>query len=131
MQTLPIDSQITFLYVRDLQRSTRFYQDILGFSLVLDQGSCRIYRVIGNCAFLGICEGDSADISQNSLIFTLVTADVDGWYQRVTSRGWSCEHAPRVNERYQIYHFFVRDPDGYLLEIQRFVTPDWLDGRMT
>jgi len=125
MQTLPIDAQITFLYVRDLGRSGQFYQDILGFPLVLDQGSCRIYRVTGGSAFLGICERETGATSQDGLIFTLVTADVDGWYKRITSRGWTCEHAPRANERYGIYHFFVRDPDGYLLEIQRFTTPDW------
>lgn len=125
MQNLPIDSQITFVYVRDLERAARFYQDILGFSLVLDQGSCRIYRVAGDRAFLGICEGETAAASRDGLIFTLVTADVDGWYQRITSRGWTCEQAPGINERFQIYHFFVRDPDGYLLEIQRFQTPDW------
>lgn len=125
MQTLPVDSQITFLYVRDLGRSGRFYQDILGLALVLDQGSCRIYRVKGGSAFLGICERETPDANRDNLIFTLVTEDVDGWYQRITSRGWTCEHAPRLNEQYRIYHFFVRDPDGYLLEIQRFLTPDW------
>lgn len=125
MQTLPVDAQITFLYVRDLGRSERFYQDILGFPLVLDQGSCRIYRVTGDAAFLGICERETGETSRDNLIFTLVTADVDGWYKRITSRGWTCEHAPRANEQYQIYHFFVRDPDGYLLEIQRFASPDW------
>lgn len=125
MQTLPIDAQITFLYVRDLQRSGRFYHDILGLPLVLDQGSCRIYRVTGDSAFLGICLGETSETSRDGLIFTVVASDVDGWYQRVTSRGWTCEHAPRVNERFGIYHFFVRDPDGYLVEIQRFTTPDW------
>ena len=125
MPTLPIDSQITFLYVRDIQRSARFYQDILGLSLVLDQGNCRIYRILEDCAFLGICESEAVAADPDSLIFTMVTSDVDGWYERIRSRGWTCEHAPRANDRFHIYHFFVRDPDGYLLEIQRFTTPDW------
>ena len=125
MQTLPIDSQITFLYVSDLQSSAEFYEEILGFSLVLDQGSCRIYRVLGDSAFLGICQRETGETSPVGLIFTLVTADVDGWYQRITSNCWTCEHAPRINERFQVYHFFVRDPDGYLLEIQRFGSKDW------
>ena len=24
-----------------------------------------------------------------------------------------------------IYHFFLRDPDGYLIEVQRFLDPAW------
>jgi catechol 2,3-dioxygenase-like lactoylglutathione lyase family enzyme len=32
---------------------------------------------------------------------------------------------PTYNERYQIYHLFARDPNGYLVEIQRFEDPRW------
>ena len=32
---------------------------------------------------------------------------------------------PRYNEVYDIYHFFVRDPAGYRIEIQRFPQADW------
>ena len=47
MNSLPIDSQITFVYSRDLARSSRFYEEVLGFPLAVDQGGCRIYRVLG------------------------------------------------------------------------------------
>ena len=125
MKTLSIDSQITFLYTDDLERSARFFEDVLGLELALDQGSCRIYQVTGAVAYLGICHGTNAPADPAGIILTLVTQDVDGWYERITSRGWVCEHSPRRNENYDIYHFFLRDPSGYCIEIQRFASVNW------
>ena len=127
MSELTIDAQITFVYTSNLESSARFYEDALGFELAVDQGSCRIYRVLGRQAYLGICQGDAAP-APSGLIYTLVTDDVDGWHERITARGWDCEHAPRHNPTYRIYHFFVRDPAGYRIEIQRFDREDWDGG---
>jgi len=30
---------------------------------------------------------------------------------------------PRLNEKYQIYHFYLKDPDGHIIEVQRFEEP--------
>ena len=125
MTDLTVDAQITFLYVADLRRSAEFYENILGLSLATDQGSCRIYRVSGGEGYLGICEREPTASSGDTLIFTIVTDEVDSWYRHITSRGWTCENAPSVNRLYNIYHFFLRDPDGYKLEIQRFLDDDW------
>lgn len=122
--SLPIDSQITFLYTEDLARSAPFYEDVLGLPLALDQGSCRIYRITGGTAYIGLCQR-AEPRTKDGLIFTIVSQDVDGWYERITSKGVTCEAAPRLNETYNIYHFFVRDPNGYLIEIQRFPTMEW------
>ncbi len=121
----PIDEQITFLYTRDMSKSAPFYEDVLGLELVLDQGGCRIYHVAGQKAYVGICERDFAPEKPEGLIFTIVTQDVDGWYERLTAKGVQCENAPKVTEEYGIYHFFFRDPNGYLFEIQRFLDPNW------
>ena len=127
MINLPIDAQITFLYTRDLARSAAFYENAPrdGFELAVDQGSCRVYRVAGRQAYLGICQSDDTPEDASGLIFTLVTGDVDAWYERVVARGWDCEHAPRHNAKYGIYHFFLRDPSGYRIEIQRFADEHW------
>lgn len=124
MTVPPVNAQITFLYTRDLARSARFYERILGCSLALDQGSCRIYRLAGG-AYIGICQRDDAPENNSGLILTLVTTDVDAWYERIVASGWPCEHAPRYNAEYKIYHFFLRDPSGYRIEIQRFDSENW------
>jgi catechol 2,3-dioxygenase-like lactoylglutathione lyase family enzyme len=46
---------------------------------------------------------------------------VDGWYEHLSARGVAFEKPPQINPQYRIYHCFLRDPDGYLIEIQRFL----------
>jgi catechol 2,3-dioxygenase-like lactoylglutathione lyase family enzyme len=122
----PIDQQVTFLYTRDLASTARFYEQTLGLSLALDQGSCRIYRTGGD-SFLGFCQRDEAPERPAGIIITLATsrAGVDAWYHRLQEQGCVAEHPPQLNPIYNIYHFFVRDPNGYLLEIQAFLDPRW------
>lgn len=121
----PIHQQITFLYCKDLSRSAQFYEAVMGFQLWLDQVSCRIYTVTKG-GYLGICQssetskGGLSDEIPSNVIFTLVSDEVDGWYEYLTTKGVHFEKAPEHNPRYGIYHCFLRDPDGYLIEIQRF-----------
>lgn len=120
---MDFDQQITFLPVRDLEQASVFYGGVLGLALVLDQGDCRIYRVSAS-AFVGLCERTSKG-DMTGLMVTLVTADVDGWHERLTAAGVPCDRPPQNNEKYQLYQAFYRDPDGYLVEIQRFLDPAW------
>ncbi|MCC5600148.1 VOC family protein [Nostoc favosum] len=125
-----IDQQITFFYTHNLNASTEFYEQKLGLELWLDQGTCRIYTVSGS-GYLGFCQ--TSEIStppadkQSSVIFTLVTQQVDEWFEYLKDRGVEFEKLPSLNEKYNIYHCFLRDPSGYLIEIQRFETTNKKD----
>lgn len=119
------DQQITFLYTGDLAETAVFYQQVLGLPLVLDQGNCHIYRTARN-AFLGFCDHLSDDGQRLSgVILTLVTDDVNAWYEQLRVKGVVFTKPPELNPRFNIYHCFFRDPNGYLLEIQRFEDTDW------
>ncbi len=104
---------------------------MLGLPLVLDQGVCRIYHVAGD-AFVGFCTratvlADDAHAPQ-SVILTFVTDAVEVvymWAQRLIDAGVTLEKTPQLNPTYNIYHCFVRDPNGYLIEIQHFLDPAW------
>ncbi len=120
----PIDQQVTFLYVRNLEQSANFYAETLGLEQVLDQGGCRIFRVAGE-AFLGICGHPEHKTAPKGFAFTFVTPQVDAWHDRLAAKGVTIEAPPEENERFRIYNFFARDPDGYLLEFQRFLDPAW------
>ena len=122
----PFEQQVTFLYTADLQATAGFYENTLGLPRVLDQGGCRIYSVAAN-AFVGFCSHSSAGEgeSRSGVVLTFVTDDVDQWYERLYEQGVAFEKPPALNPTYNIYHCFLRDPNGYLLEIQRFLDPAW------
>jgi catechol 2,3-dioxygenase-like lactoylglutathione lyase family enzyme len=119
-----ITQQITFLHTADLQKTAEFYENILGLPLVLDQGVCRIYQTGGD-AYLGFCQHLEAPPQPKGIIITLVAPDVDAWYAYLKAQGVGFENPPRHNPRYNIYHCFLYDPNGYLLEIQCFEDPAW------
>lgn len=129
---LRFDQQVTFLYTRDLTASAHFYAEVLGLPLALDQGTCRIYAV-GRGAFLGLCTRTDTRTDTptdtparpDGVIITLVSDQVDAWYAALTARGVVFEKPPTYNAAYNIYHCFLRDPNGYLLEIQQFRDPSW------
>jgi len=52
-----------------------------------------------------------------------VTDDVDDWCRHLTNEGAEIVKAPADNPPYRIYNAFVRDPNGYIIEIQRFWEP--------
>ncbi len=119
------DQHVTFLYASDLSVSAKFYSEKLGLELVLDQGPCQIFRIAGE-AFLGICQcSEARPASPKGVIVTFVSQDVDGWYERLRAKGVTTDGPPKLNPRYNIYHLFLKDPDGYTLEIQTFKDPAW------
>lgn len=120
----PIDQQVIFLYSQNLSLSASFYEEILGLPLVLDQGTCRIYQTCST-GFIGLCENPEVAINPSGVILTLVTPEVNAWYETLLQRGVSIEKPPIYNPKYNIEHFFVRDPNGYLIEIQKFLDPAW------
>jgi catechol 2,3-dioxygenase-like lactoylglutathione lyase family enzyme len=117
------ETVLSFYGVRDLAATRDFYERDLGLRLARDQGSCLIFAA--GSAFIGFCGRDEGFEIDGSLapILTLVSEAVDAHYARLRSLGVETEAPPRHNERYGIYHFFARDPDGYRVEIQRFDDP--------
>ncbi len=120
------DAAITFCFVPDLEQAAGFYGEVLGLPLVLDQGTCRIFRIAGG-GYLGVCERDVPPQTESVLI-TLVTDDVDGVHERLVAAGTPVDQPPRDNPTYGIYHAYYRDPAGYRVEVQRFHDPAWNAG---
>jgi len=119
----PPSQLVTFIYISNLDASSRFYRDILGLKLALDQGSCRIYSVTQS-AFIGLCTGKQIQ-DRSGVILTLVSDDLQHWAEHLNQHGVAIEKPPTYNEKYNITHLFCRDPDGYLIEIQTFHDPAW------
>lgn len=114
------DGLIMFLGTSDLEASHRFYSDLLGLPLVRDQGVCRIYEVCPG-AFVGFCRHHPVCSPDESPIVTLLIEDVDGVCRQLRESGVEITSGPELNPRFNIYHFFCRDPMGYRVEVQKFL----------
>ncbi|MFO7952124.1 MAG: VOC family protein [Bacillota bacterium] len=117
---MSFNGSIIFLGASDLERTDNFYREILGFELYKDQGLCRIYQVPGG-GMIGFCTHQEVFSRGESPIITFLTSDVDGWYKKLIQEGFKMKNKPKTNPRFNIYHFFLSDPDGYTVEIQRFL----------
>ena len=120
-----IVQQVTFLQTPNLAQTAVFYEEILGLPLILDQGICRIYAVADG-AFIGFCQHLEAPASDKGVILTFVSAEVDAWHQYLVTHNIPIEKPPTLNETFNIYHCFARDPAGYLIEFANAISPKWL-----
>jgi catechol 2,3-dioxygenase-like lactoylglutathione lyase family enzyme len=118
------DALVLFIYVADLDHASAFYGETLELPLVLEQAHCRIYQV-STAGFVGVCQSGDRPTTPQGVIVTLVRDDVDEFCERLVAKGIALEQSPAHNDRFAIYHAFLRDPDGYLIEIQRFDDAEW------
>jgi catechol 2,3-dioxygenase-like lactoylglutathione lyase family enzyme len=120
-ETSRYDAFIPFYPVHDLAATRDFYQRELGLEIERDEARCLIFRAADG--YLGFCLSEDALPSHEGLTLSLVAPDVAAVDQRLRRLGVEIELAPRRNEHYRIYHFFARDPDGYRVEVRRFIEP--------
>ena len=111
---------IIFLGTENLEETNDFYTKVLELDLYKDQKTCMIYT-INEKASIGFCTHIKKTLDVKSPIITFIVEDVDGFYKRLKDKGVKIEEEPKVNEKFNIYHFFLKDNNGYTLEIQKFL----------
>ncbi|MFO7941266.1 MAG: VOC family protein [Bacillota bacterium] len=120
---MQIDYPITFLYYTDLDPVVPFYRDVLGLDLSIDQGWAKIFRV-NEKACVGLVDesrGSMTAAEEKGVLLTLVVDDVDSWYRHMRENGAAIITPPTTHEEIGVYCFFVEDPGGYRIEIQKFL----------
>ena len=116
---ISIDGLISWVYTGDLDATSAFYQETLGFACERDEGRARIFRVAPN-ACIGVCEAfDGRVVQADGGMISIVTPDVDAWHRRLLAHGLVLD-APQRLETFGIYSMMVRDPNGYAIEFQQF-----------
>ncbi len=108
------------LYVEDLNRAARFYEEVLGLTRMEIFEPERLIPMIapGPTLLLLFKRGASPDhdaTGQQHLAFSIAAADLDAWEQRLTAHGIAIEEKKRWERGGTSLYF--RDPDGHLLEL--------------
>ena len=109
---------IVFFNTKQLDKLIPFYIEQVGCQLWQDQGDCKILR-FGNLLF-GFCQRPKADLQGLITFFYDTQEAVDRQYAKFKTIATT---KVKANPRYQIYHFFAKDPEGRAIEFQYFQSP--------
>ena len=118
-----IQDMIHFYGTKNINETHAFYTEILGLKMSLDQGKCQLYECREH-SYVGFCEHLEVLNTYKSPILTFVLDDIDGMYSHLM-KNWVVNEPPSINEKFQLYHFFILDNNGYTIEFQRFLNPRW------
>ena len=123
-----VTGHYVFFYYEDLSTPTAFYEKTMGFKPTFTQDWIRIYQVTA-ASYLGIAtEGENTFHSpqeESAVMFSIVTGDVDGWYNRLKSY-------PEVTFLKEIFNhpsapiraFMIADPGGYTIEVFQWLSDE-------
>lgn len=114
----PLTSSVTMFYYKDIEPAARFYGEILGLENYLDWDWVQFYKT-GPASYVGlVTEGEGAwhkVREKNSVMLSLVSDDVDGWYERLRESG-EVTFLKDVGNGGPIRSFLLEDPGGYTVE---------------
>lgn len=111
-----------FFYYKDLPKAAAFYKDVLGLEEVADYGMARIFRV-AESSFLVLVDatkGMHTAEEPKTVAIALLTDQLREWHDYLATKGYAPRRA--FAERAGSAHdgFVIPDPEGYLLEFERF-----------
>jgi catechol 2,3-dioxygenase-like lactoylglutathione lyase family enzyme len=111
-----------FYYYRDVAAAWSFYTDLLGFETVADYGFAKILRVAPRSYLTLVDEARGMHTSEEpkSVTLALVTEQVEEWYAYLVESGVPMRGPLKVEEGSAHDGFVAIDPEGYLLEFERF-----------
>lgn len=77
---------IIFTYTDNLVKTSNFFAETMELDLVVDQGSCHIFRLT-QTSYLGVCNLADRPTEKTAVTITIVSDDVDSWYEFFTAKG--------------------------------------------
>jgi hypothetical protein len=107
---------IVFFKSQKTRALEEFYTQQLGMEVWLRQADCIIFKH-GNL-LLGFCTRPEVERSGMITFVYRTKEEVDAVYKKLKDIAAT---SPAVNDKYDIYHFFGRDPEDRILEFQCFL----------
>jgi len=123
-----IKGTITFFYYKDLDSAASFYRDTLGLEATMDVDWVKIFQVSATSSVGLVQDGRGFHSAANDkpAMLSIVTEDVDTWYQRLVNADVTILKAlppagsPTDPDRAPVRGFIAEDPGGYTVEFFRW-----------
>jgi catechol 2,3-dioxygenase-like lactoylglutathione lyase family enzyme len=122
---LGFKATVLWLYYKDMDAIVRFYEEVMGFDLVVDQGWAKVYSV-SPTGFIGPVDGEKGMHSwteKKGVTVSFITTNVDSWFDHMkTQETFELRHQEVVEEdRAGVRVFVGYDPEGYFFEFDTFM----------
>ena len=111
-----------FLYYENLPAAADFYTRVLGIEQVADYGMARILRVAADSYFILVdaSAGMHGADEPKTVAVALVTDQLDEWHEYLMGAGYKMKYDYNPEQGSAHDGFVMEDPEGYLLEFERF-----------
>jgi catechol 2,3-dioxygenase-like lactoylglutathione lyase family enzyme len=100
---------------QDVALAQRFYQDVLGLDLLIDQGWIQTF---GSGTAMSVQVSVASEGGSGTPVpdLSIEVDDVNAAFDRMKAAGFPIEYGP-VNEPWGVRRFYVRDPFGKLVNV--------------
>lgn len=115
---LGFKATVIWFYYKDMDGIQRFYEDVMGFDMIVDQGWAKIYRV-GPTGYFGLVDetrGMHSYTEDKGVTMSFITDNIDGWWDYLNSRDEVEMRHEAIEEEDRYRAVVAYDPEGYYLE---------------
>ena len=134
MSLLDIRGQITFLYFDDMPAAFDFFENVLELPLISEQNGdqtqtspwTRIYQT-STTTFIGAVDHRTGSVKatyRDGVLNSLVIKNFDEMAKRLEAKGIEFTVKPFYFEEQQIKTMMFYGPEGYLFEVEEFMSPE-------
>lgn len=122
LQDFGIEASNTFLYYKDLDRASHFYGQTLGLRQLADYGNSRIFQLSQKSLLILVDEkyGMQKADDPKSVAIAFLTDQLEEWWAYLNEQQVPEKYPLKVKEGGPHDGFVMIDPEGYLLEFERF-----------
>ncbi|HKK77722.1 MAG TPA: VOC family protein [Saprospiraceae bacterium] len=122
MQDFGVQASNTFLYYKDLAGAADFYGKVLGLRELADYGSSRIFQLSQKSLLILVDEkaGMHRASEPKSVALAFLTDQLEEWWAYLNTQEVPVKYPLKVVEEGPHDGFVMIDPEGYLLEFERF-----------
>jgi catechol 2,3-dioxygenase-like lactoylglutathione lyase family enzyme len=124
---LGFKATVVWFYYKDMPAIQAFYEEVMGFDLIVDQGWTKIYR-ISPSGYMGLVDeqrGMHNFTEKKAVTMSFWTDRIDDWYAYVSTNDSFEMRSEKVEATDRYRAFVAYDPEGYYLEWNVFTeVPD-------
>ena len=116
---LGFKATVVWFYYKDMEGIQRFYEDVMGFDLIVDQGWAKIYP-ISSSGYFGLVDeqrGMHNFTEKKAVTMSFWTDSLDDWYAYASTHEAIKMRSLKIEDGSPEYRAFVAyDPEGYYIE---------------